>query len=190
MLLNMIHEIGIMRMMFGEIESVFAMSGNDRRGFPVEDTVSIALRFCNGAFGSFALSDVTASTKSWEMTTGENPAYPIIQDQNCYHLAGTNGSLDFPSMVARTYGTGPRSWWVRQQEWSIGVAVKEPLALQVAHFVDVIRGHALPMVSIEDGYRNLLVLDAMTTSARTSRPILVEAVERELINSVPSQVQL
>jgi len=71
--INLIHEIGIMRHLCGEIKKVSAFESRNTRGFDVEDTVTINFEFVNGVLGNFLLSDVAASNKSWEMTSGENP---------------------------------------------------------------------------------------------------------------------
>ena len=59
-LLNMIHEVHNLRMLCGEIAAVQAFTSHATRGFPVEDTVAINLRFANGVLGTFMLSDTTA----------------------------------------------------------------------------------------------------------------------------------
>jgi predicted dehydrogenase len=164
-LINLIHEIGLMRLFYGEIRSVSALAGHAVRGFEVEDTVAIGLNFTNGALGSFLLSDAAASSKSWEMTSGENPAYPQFPDDSCYHFAGTNGSLDFPSMRARYYSNpSEASWWTPFETTELPLSRGNPLELQLNHFVDVIRRRASPRVSARDGYLNMLVLDAITQS--------------------------
>jgi predicted dehydrogenase len=65
-LLNMIHEAHNLRMLCGDIVAVQAFSSHATRGFPVEDTVAINLRFISGALGSFMLSDTAACARSWE----------------------------------------------------------------------------------------------------------------------------
>jgi len=60
LLLNMIHEVGNLRAMVGEIVAVQAFASNATRKFAVEDTVAINLRFDNGALGTFLLSDTAA----------------------------------------------------------------------------------------------------------------------------------
>ena len=174
-LINLIHEIGLMRFFFGEIRNVSAMAGRNIRNFEVEDGVAITLSFSNGALGTFLLSDTAASSKSWEMTTGENPAYPHFPAEDCYHLAGTNGSLDFPSMRARYYPRGSEaSWWRPFEATQIPVKLSNPLERQLDHLVDVARGRATPRVTARDGYLNMLVIQAITRSIATERIVNVE----------------
>jgi predicted dehydrogenase len=89
-LINLIHDVDLFRFLCGEIIAVQAMESNAVRGNPVEDTAAILLRFANGAIGSLTVSDSIVAPWSWELTTGENPAYPR-QDQFCYLIGGTHG---------------------------------------------------------------------------------------------------
>jgi predicted dehydrogenase len=164
-LINLIHDIGLLRHFCGEIKSVFALAGKNNRKFEVEDSVVITFEFLNGALGNFLLSDVAASSKSWEMTSGENSAYPHFPEEYCYHFAGTNGSLDFPSMHARHYApwSGP-SWWNPFETNTLAFARRNPLELQLDHFVEVVRGNAVPRVSAREGYLNMLVVEAIMRS--------------------------
>ncbi|MCY1436634.1 hypothetical protein D9M71_527650 [compost metagenome] len=43
---------------------------------------------------------------------------------------------------------------------------EDPLALQLEHFCQVIRGEAEPLVSVRDGLQNLRVVDAIARAAR------------------------
>jgi predicted dehydrogenase len=174
LLINLIHEIGIMQYLCGPIESVSARSSNKRRGFEVEDTAVINLLFENGALGSFILSDIAASNTSWEMTSGENPAYPHFRDANCYHFAGTNGSLDFPTMKARFYAEDQEpSWWNEFQDQVITIEPADPLERQLAHFESVVHGLAEPIVPAEAGRANMRVLEAIKISILDGHPITV-----------------
>jgi len=173
-LINLIHEVGILRSLFGEIDSVTAHVSHATRGFEVEDTAAVIFSFANGALGTFLLSDTVASSKSWEMTAGENPAYPFFPDQDCYHFAGTLGSLDFPSMRVRSYAdTAGRSWWEPFAEDRLRIARQDPLARQLQHFVEVARGEAQPLVGVRDGYLNMVVVEAITRAAETRREVRV-----------------
>ena len=62
-LINMIHEVHNLRILCGEIVAVQAFASDATRGFPVEDTVAINLRFASGALGSFMLSDTAACAR-------------------------------------------------------------------------------------------------------------------------------
>lgn len=177
-LINLIHEIGLMRYLCGEIKEVFAVASNRIRHYEVEDTVVITLIFKNGALGSFVLSDTAASNQSWELTTGENPDYPKHEDANCYHFAGTNGSIDFPTMSARYYPVdGERSWWSNFKYEKLERKEGHSLKLQMQHFLDVIKDGCDPRVSAMDGHMNLVVVYAIMKSIETRKIVSVKETE-------------
>src|SRR4051812_13767916 len=127
-LINMIHEVHSLRMLCGEIVAVQALASNTIRGFAVEDSVSISLRFANGALGSFLLSDTAACARSWEQTSQENPAYATYEDEDCYVIVGTNGSLSVPTMRLKTYPRPEdRSWWKPFEVRTVGAARDDPI---------------------------------------------------------------
>jgi predicted dehydrogenase len=167
-LLNMIHEVHNLRMLCGDIVAVQAFSSHATRGFPVEDTVAINLRFANGALGSFMLSDTAASARSWEQTSQENKAYPSYPDEDCYVIAGTFGSLAVPTMRLKTYANAAdRSWWKPFDVSVADMTRDDPLKLQLDHFVRVIHGQEPPLVSAQDGLQNLRITEAIVEAART-----------------------
>ncbi len=169
-LLNMIHEIGNLRSLCGEIVAVQAFTSNATRGFPVEDTASISLRFANGVLGTFILSDAAASDHSWEHTAGEDPRYDRshVDDTDCYHVAGTMGSLSIPTMRISRYGSAAEQSWHKPFDKStVELEVVDPLAVQIDHFADVIDGRAQPLVSARDGLQNLRIVDAIVEAAKT-----------------------
>jgi len=169
-LLNMIHEVGNLRAIVGEIVAVQAFASSAVRGFPVEDTVAINLRFAGGALGTFLLSDTAASPRSWEQTSRENASYPTYADEDCYVIAGTDGSLAVPTMRLRTYARREdRSWWKPFQASVAPLERADPLARQIEHFGAVIRGEAQPLVTARDGLQNLRVTEAIIEAARTGR---------------------
>ncbi len=175
-LINLIHEIGLLRHFCGEISAVFALASRRIRGFEVEDTVGVTFEFANGAIGNFLLSDTAASNVSWEMTSGENPSYPCFPEQNCYHFAGTRGSLDFPSMTARYYAEpADASWWTDFATRQVSYTRRNPLELQLGHFIDVVRGEGAPRVSARDGYLNMKVIEAITESISSHAMVQVAA---------------
>jgi predicted dehydrogenase len=166
-LINMIHEVDAMRSLMGEVVSVQAQTSNAVRGFEVEDTVAITLRFEGGGLGTFMLSDTAAAPRSWEQTSQENKAYATYDDEDAYVVMGTHGSLSIPTMRLRTYARDEdRSWFKPFQSSVVSMERADPLALQIAHFAQVIRGTAQPLVSGRDGLVNLRVVDAIARAAR------------------------
>ena len=171
-LLNMIHEVHSLRMLCGEIVAVQAFTSHATRGFAVEDTVAINLRFAGGALGSFMLSDTAACARSWEQTSQENKAYPSYDDEDCYVISGTNGSLSVPTMRLKTYPRPQdRSWWKPFEVGVVGMVRDDPLKHQIEHFGAVVRGEAEPLVSARDGLANLRVTQAIVAAAKAGGTI-------------------
>ena len=173
-LINLIHEVDNLRALAGEIVAVEAFTSNAARGFAVEDTAAIALRFASGALGTFILSDAAASDRSWEHTSGEDPRYARAHtaDADCYLVAGTFGSLAIPTMrLARYAGEPDRSWHRPLERSVVPLEIVDPLERQMAHFADVIRGVATPLVSARDGLANLRVVDAILEAAKSGRAV-------------------
>jgi predicted dehydrogenase len=171
-LLNMIHEVHNLRMLCGEIAAVQAFASRAIRGFPVEDTVSINLRFASGVLGTFLLSDTAACPRSWEQTSQENQTYASCDDEDCYVIAGTNGSLSVPTMRLKTYPRPEdRSWWKPFEVGVVGMVRDDPLKRQIEHFGAVVRGEAVPLVSARDGLANLRVTEAIVAAAASGRTV-------------------
>lgn len=171
-LLNLIHEVHNLRMMAGSVVQVQALSSHAVRGHAVEDTVSIGLRFDSGVLASFLLSDTAASSRSWEQTSQENPAYDSHPEEDCYLITGTHGSLAVPSMQLQRYPDGQeRSWWLPLQTQRLRLQRWDPIARQMAHFVAVARGLTTPLVSVRDGLDNLRVTEAVMEAAHSGRTV-------------------
>ncbi len=171
-LLNMIHEVHNLRMLCGEITQVQALTSHSTRRFAVEDTVAINLRFASGALGTFMLSDTAASACSWEQTSQENKAYPSYDDEDCYVISGTHGSLSVPTMRVKSYARDEdRSWWKPFDVSTVDMQRSDPIAHQMEHFGKVVRGEAKPLVSAFDGMQNLKITEAIVQSSKTGQVI-------------------
>lgn len=165
-LINLIHDIDNLRALVGEIVEVQAFGSHAVRGFEVEDTVAINLRFANGALGTFVLSDAAASPRSWEQNSGENAAFEQHPDQDCYVIAGTRGSLQVPTMRLYEY-LGPPSWQNPLVKSQVEIRETDPLAHQLEHFCAVVRREVPPRVTVRDAIRTLAVTLAVDEAART-----------------------
>lgn len=169
LLINLIHDIDNLRFICGEITEVQALTSNMVRGFAVEDTAALLLRFANGALGTVTVSDATPAPWSWELASGENSAYPK-QHQPCYIFSGTQGSLSIPNMELWSYAQQP-GWHTPLSRQTIASAALDPLAEQLRHFCAVIAGREQPLISAEDAMGTLAVVEAVSEAARTSQKI-------------------
>ncbi|MBT2325812.1 Gfo/Idh/MocA family oxidoreductase [Variovorax paradoxus] len=171
-LINLVHEIDNLRALVGDIVEVQAFGSHAARGFEVEDTVAINLRFANGALGSFMLSDAAASPRSWEQTSGENQAYDHHADQDCYVIAGTRGSLQVPTLRVFEY-SGAASWWNPLARSRVELHQSDPLARQLDHFCAVVRREEPPRVTVRDAMRTLAVTLAVAEAVRSGTNVKV-----------------
>jgi predicted dehydrogenase len=169
-LLNLIHEVNNLQSLIGDIVRVQAASSNDTRGYPVEDTTAMIFTFSGGALGTFLLSDTAASPRSWEQTSEENKSYDSHDDEDCYHIAGTRGSLSVPTMRLKVY-EGLASWWEVLRSSVQTVERTDPLANQIEHFAAVIRDAVPPICSGRDGLNTLKVVAAVIEAARTGQSV-------------------
>jgi predicted dehydrogenase len=173
-LINMIHEIGNLRALCGEIVEVQAFGSSAVRRFPVEDTAAVNLRFADGALGTFMVSDTAASARSWEQTSQEDKIYPAYPDEDCYVIAGTDGSLQIPTMRLLTYAEGAeRSWHRPFQNETMAIEPVDPLQRQLDNFCAVIRGEAEPVVTARDGLQNLRVIEAIRRAVESGESVAV-----------------
>ena len=180
-LINLIHELDNLRCLCGEIDSVHAVASNAVRGFAVEDTAVMILRFASGALGTFTLSDTAAAPFSWEQTSGENKAYARYPAENCYVVAGTHGTLAVPTLRSWRHAMagdaspppGEPGWMTPFIEQTLPVADIDPLVAQLQHFCDVIEGKAAPIITVNDALESLRAVEAVRRSIDTGSTIVL-----------------
>lgn len=166
-LINMIHEIDLLRFVCGEIASVQAMTSNARRGFEVEDTAAVALRFANGALGTISLSDTAVSPWSWDLSSGELAPYPPQPAPAPSHFfAGTEGAIALPSLDRWSY-RGDKSWFQPMTLDRTAIGRESPYVRQLRHLCAVARGAEKPLIDADDGVRTLRATLAVHESARS-----------------------
>lgn len=174
-LINLIHDIDNLRFIAGDIAAVQAMTSNARRGFAVEDTAALLLRFHDGAIGTVMLSDTVAAPWSWELTSGERTSYTYPNTgQDCYLIAGAEGALAVPSLRLWRY-EGAQSWQLPLPEERLAVEEADPIRVQAGHFADVIRGRAEPLITARDAARTLEATLAVTKAAAGSGEVVLSA---------------
>lgn len=168
-LINLIHDIDQLRFLFGDIESVQAMTSNAIRGFDVEDTAVVLLRFRNGALGTVTVSDTAAAPWTWDLSAGEAERFPR-QDVDSHFLSGTEGSLTLPRLAFWHYRRA-RGWHEELTEERNALHDGDSYAEQLRHFVAVIDGSEAPVCSAADAMRSLEATLAVPIAASTGNPV-------------------
>lgn len=169
--INLIHDIDLLMHLCGPIAEVQAMESRPCRGAEAEEVTVATLRFDSGALGTVNLADVALGPWSWELTAGENPAYPKT-DQSSYLIGGTKGSLSLPNLTLWRQNDGP-DWWAPMDQTRMPLPLSDPLKAQIEHFAAVIRGKAEPLVSGVDGLRAVRVIEAIKRAAENGQRINV-----------------
>ncbi|GAK12061.1 LOW QUALITY PROTEIN: myo-inositol 2-dehydrogenase [Geomicrobium sp. JCM 19039] len=173
LLINGIHDIDNLRYATGlTIEAVYAVTRNLGRGHQVEDTASMILEASNGATFNYFISDGTPAPWSYEFTAKENPKYTFYEE-DCYHFFGTRGALLFPSMRVFTYEEDTYGWEYPLSEASEQPMDNDPMQAELAHFIRVIEGEEQPLVTGEEGMQTLKVLEAIQTSVKEKRRVVI-----------------
>jgi len=170
-LINLIHEIDLLRHLCGEIETVSAIVTSEGRGNSVEDTVVAMFKFNSGAVGTITASDATPAPWSWDSATGENPA--IYQGrENAFRFLGSKGSLEFPDLFIWRYVDQEKPGWLSPiSRESRVIQQNEAYIAQLEHFCRVIRHEEAPLIDGEDGLRTLTATLAIHESAETGMPV-------------------
>ncbi len=164
-LINLVHEIDLLRYLVGEIVTVSALSSNAVRGLPVEDTGALTFAFEGGALGSLVITDAVSGPWSWDLTAGDSERFPR-HPVDSHLIGGTQASLTLPRVEVWSHEGDPD--WTRQLRMRREpVAAENPYEAQLRHFGEVVSGHAEPLVSAREGQRNVVVMEAVQRAVVT-----------------------
>lgn len=165
-LINLIHEIDLIRFICGEIAAVQAVTSDRIRGLPVEDTAAVLLELANGALVTVSLSDTAVAPWSWDLSSGELPNYPAQPAPVTSHfLSGTEGSLTLPGLDLWRYD-GQKSWFAPISRQTLPITRESPYLRQLRHLRDVVRDGAKPLIDAADATRTLRATLAVHEAAR------------------------
>ena len=168
--INLVHDIDLICYLLGPVDYVQASTSNKIRKHKVEDTAIVNFLFKSGALCTLSVSDTIVAPWSYELTAGENPAYPIT-NQSAYYIGGTKGSIQFPNLK-NWYNKGERSWWkpIYHKDMNIRLS-RYTLINQINHLCDVVNGKAKPKVTGEDGLQSLKIFAAILKSSKSGKKI-------------------
>jgi predicted dehydrogenase len=164
-LINLIHEIDLLRFIAGEIVSLSAFASSAARGLPVEDTGAITFAFDNGALASLVVSDTAAGPWSWDLAAGDSPRFPV-HDVDSHRFVGTEAALTLPRLEVWRHD-GPRDWTTPMTMTRDTTAREDPYVRQIRHFRAVVQEGAPTHVGAIEGACNLAVMEAVRQSVES-----------------------
>lgn len=168
-LVNLVHDVDLLRYLIGEIDAVQGIASSSARGFETEDSAVINVHFKSGALASMTISDATVSPWNWEGAAREDKQYRPF-DADAYFIGGTQGSLSLPRLHKFSYD-GEASWHKPLQMDIPAVDPQLPHKMQLEHFIDVVNGKAEPIVPPEDNVKTLETLMAIKLATETNELI-------------------
>ncbi len=170
--INLVHDLDLLCYLLGPVKYVQAMTSNLFRKHKVEDTAIVNLVLKSGALCNLNISDTIVSPWSYELTAGENPAYPIT-NQSAYYIGGTKGSIQFPN-IKYWYNKGEGSWWkkifYKKENMKLST---NTLVNQIEHLCDVVSKKSKPIISGDDGLMSLKIFEAIKRSAKNGKKIKI-----------------
>lgn len=181
LLVNLIHEVDLLRAVCGEIEAVQAAATKLNRGFAFDDTATVLLHYASGALGTLVISESTPSPWSWEASVSDGMGFHNAGQDHAQFI-GTEASLAFPSLTTWRYDIDEPDpgWSSPLRATRLSTPSGNPYVAQVEHFANVIRGAERPRVTGEDGLRSLAVVDAVVEAAETGRVVTVAELLADL----------
>ncbi len=173
-LINLIHEIDLLRYLCGEIVSLSAYASSATRGLAVEDTGAITFELASGALASLVVSDTAAGPWSWDLTADDSGRF-AVHDVDSHRVVGTEAALTLPRLEVWRHD-GARDWTVPMRMTRDATAREDPYVRQIRHFRAVVEDGLPTHVGAVEGARNMAVMDAVRVSAETGRRVAVAPV--------------
>ncbi len=147
-----VHQMAVLRLLLGEVETAAAHVAALRPDLPPADTLSASLRFASGVVGSY------------------NVTYAVPGPETPLQIAGTEGTL----LVTRDRVEHWKQGKI-VQTWAEPSA-EDGLVAMYADFAQAIRTGRPPRSTAAEGYADLQLIVAMLRSAETGQQVRVQEV--------------
>lgn len=147
-----VHQMAVLRMLLGEVESVAAHVAALRPDLPPADTLSASLRFASGAIGSYSVT------------------YAVPGPETSLQVAGTEGALLITRDRVERWKQGKVA-----HTWT-EPAAEDGLVAMYADFAQAIRTGQPSRSTAAEGYADLQLIVAMLRAAETGQRVRVGEV--------------
>jgi predicted dehydrogenase len=169
-LVNLIHDLDLLQHFCGRVTVVSAVASHTGRGAREEDTLALTLEFDSGVVGTMVATDAAPSPWGWDQSTPELPSIPYTPAGTAYSLLGRDASLSVPDLRLFRHNDG-EAWHHPLVESRLPTPDGNAYVNQLAHFADVIRGTARPLVGINEAINTQAALEATFLSAGEERRV-------------------
>jgi predicted dehydrogenase len=158
-ILTLSHPLDYLRWLFGEVKALWCFSaGRAGLGLDVEDTAEIGLQFADGVIGSLHLD-----------YNQRPPAHylEIIGTQGTLRWDNADGAVHLYRSEDGASSSGSPAWEVFPSP--AGFERNHLFLAEMRHFIQVARGEAESLCTLEDGIQALKLADAAKASAREGK---------------------
>jgi predicted dehydrogenase len=169
-LVNLIHDLDLLQHFCGRLAHVSATVSHAARGAKEEDTIALLMEFDSGVVGSMIATDTSPSPWGWDQATLELPSIPYNEAGTTYSLLGTTASLSVPDLNLFRHRDG-EAWHQPLVHEKLKTALEDAYVNQLAHFVEVMKRTAAPIVGINEALATQAALEAVFISSREHRRI-------------------
>ena len=146
-----IHGVDALLYLLGDVDQVYSVCRTLHHEIEAEDTTVAAVAFKSGALGVI------------QCTTAVQPGYPRLMT-----IAGTKGSLQIQEEMLRSCDVEGCDELEKQLSRSANNGYNQPMGigirghvLQINDFIDAIRTHTQPAVSLEDARRTIQLINRL-----------------------------
>jgi predicted dehydrogenase len=152
-ILTLTHPLDYTRMLFGEVDSLWAFTSSSNLNLAVEDSAEIGLRMRNGAIGSVHVD------------------YNQQPPSHRWEIVGSDGTMKWDNADGKleVYQAARRSWVTHEPP--LGFERNVMFIEEMKHFMAVVRKKELPVCTLEDGRRALQMALAAHVSAESQKLI-------------------
>lgn len=150
-LLTLTHPLDYIRMLLGEVDSLWAFTSALNLGLEVEDAAEIGLKMTSGAIGSVHID------------------YNQQPPSHHWEIVGSNGKMKWDNATGtlEVFSVETKDWDTYQPP--AGFERNAMFVEEMKHFIAVVQKKESPVCTLEDGKRALQLALAAHQSARTEK---------------------
>jgi len=160
-----VHDVDVMRLLAGEIESVYAKAGKFTPGVEHEDHANVVLNFENGICGIMEINWLTpVKIRKLFLTCSNNFVEADYMDQSVTISSSTFNNINDLDLFHSP---------INHNVNHVALEKKEPLRNEIEDFINAVENNKQPLATGRDGLITLKVCKAAATSYKMGEEIKI-----------------